>query len=140
MDCAEEVAILKREVGPVVGGEDHLAFDILNGKMSVRPPASGVTPDAVIRAVARAGMRADVWRDAGPKADRGGTWQDYGRTTATILSGLLGLFGFGVHVVVAGSVWTAIGSEGLGVVHDVPLGAGVLRLGSRSIAPPPSSP
>ena len=29
MDCAEEVATLKCEVGPVVGGENHLAFDLL---------------------------------------------------------------------------------------------------------------
>ena len=36
MDCAEEVAAVKREIAPVVGGEDCLAFDILNGKMNVR--------------------------------------------------------------------------------------------------------
>lgn len=35
MDCAEEVAVLKREVGPVVGGEDRLSFDILSGKLTV---------------------------------------------------------------------------------------------------------
>jgi hypothetical protein len=26
MDCAEEVAILKREVGPLVGGEERLSL------------------------------------------------------------------------------------------------------------------
>jgi hypothetical protein len=41
MDCAEEVAILKREVGPIVGSADRLAFDILNGKMIVRSDADG---------------------------------------------------------------------------------------------------
>ena len=35
MDCADEVAILKREVGPVAGGEGQLAFDVLSGKMTV---------------------------------------------------------------------------------------------------------
>lgn len=39
MDCAEEVAVLKQAVGPLVGGEERLAFDILNGRMTV----SGVT-------------------------------------------------------------------------------------------------
>jgi hypothetical protein len=29
MDCAEEVAVLKRELGPLVGGEERLGFDIL---------------------------------------------------------------------------------------------------------------
>ena len=28
LDCAEEVAVLKREIGPLVGGEDRLAFDV----------------------------------------------------------------------------------------------------------------
>ena len=29
LDCAEEVAILNKAVGPEVGGTDHLAFDVL---------------------------------------------------------------------------------------------------------------
>ena len=42
LDCAEEVAVLKREVGPVVGGEERLAFDVLNGRMIVSAAADGV--------------------------------------------------------------------------------------------------
>ncbi len=125
MDCAEEVAVLKREVGPVVGGEDRLGFDILDGKMTVLSPASGVTPEAIIGAVARTGMRAEVWRDAvrGPAKD--GAWERHGRTIATASSGILALIGFVVHVVLAGGISAAIGSEGLGVVHHVPLAARV---------------
>src|SRR5581483_1989668 len=41
MDCAEEVAVLKQAVGPVVGGESRLAFDILNGRMIVSRGADG---------------------------------------------------------------------------------------------------
>lgn len=37
MDCAEEVAVLKREVGPLVGGEERLAFDLLNGRKCSKP-------------------------------------------------------------------------------------------------------
>ena len=60
MDCADEVAALKREVGPLVG-EEKLAFDLLNGRMSI-----DVKPDAglkarVEKAVARAGLRAEPW-------------------------------------------------------------------------------
>ena len=40
MDCAEEIAVLKREVGPLVGGEANLAFDLLNGKMILSEGAS----------------------------------------------------------------------------------------------------
>ena len=35
MDCAEEVAVLKREIGPLVGGEERVAFDILKARMTV---------------------------------------------------------------------------------------------------------
>ncbi len=56
LDCAEEVAALRREVGPVVGGEDRLSFDLLGGIMTVVAP----TPSTdVIAAVARTGMRAE---------------------------------------------------------------------------------
>ena len=33
LDCAEEVAILKRVLAPMLGGESQLQFDILNGKI-----------------------------------------------------------------------------------------------------------
>ena len=60
MDCAEECAILRREVGPVVGGEEHLSFDILRGRMSVTGGRPALA-DAVIKAVARTGMHAQPW-------------------------------------------------------------------------------
>jgi Cd2+/Zn2+-exporting ATPase len=39
LDCAEEAAALRRAVGPAVGGAEHLAFDVLRGKMTVLPSA-----------------------------------------------------------------------------------------------------
>ncbi len=62
LDCAEEVAILKREVGPLVGGEERLAFDVLNGRMMVLPEADDVTADAIITAIGRSGMSAREWQ------------------------------------------------------------------------------
>ena len=46
LDCAEEVAALKRELGPLVGGDGNLGFDVLDGKLTV---AAGVaaSPGAV---------------------------------------------------------------------------------------------
>ena len=48
MDCAEEVTVLKREVGPVAGGEENLSFDVLNAKMTVAAgrPAMRAYPSA----------------------------------------------------------------------------------------------
>ncbi len=60
---ADEVAVLKREVGPAVGGEDKLGFEVLNGRMTVAADAP-TTAAEVIAVGTRTGMRADPWRDA----------------------------------------------------------------------------
>ncbi len=59
--CAEEMSILKRVVGPVVGSKDNLAFDVLNGKMIVSPVARGVADDLIIKAVNSTGMKAALF-------------------------------------------------------------------------------
>lgn len=86
LDCAEEVAVLKREVGPVVGGADRLTFDILNGRMAVDLGTSAIASEAIVRAVARTGMRAEVWRDDEQVRDQGRFWQRPGRTVLTAAS------------------------------------------------------
>ena len=53
MDCAEEIALLQREVGPVVGGGDLLGFDLLRGRMTVAAEPSAVTDTAILAAVKR---------------------------------------------------------------------------------------
>lgn len=126
MDCAEEVAVLKRELGPIVGGEEYLAFDILNGKMIVSPGPKPLPLDTILQAVARTGMRADVWQDERDPALAEGFWQRRGRMVLTAASGLLSLAGFLLHAWTAGGVMAALGSEGIGQSHHVPLAAQVL--------------
>ena len=70
LDCAEEVSILNRVVGPVVGGTEHLAFDVINGRMTVLDTAGTVSDDQVIRAVAGTGMSARPWDADHAEADR----------------------------------------------------------------------
>jgi hypothetical protein len=62
LDCAEEVAILKREMAPLVGGTHKLGFDILNAKMTVAADASACSARDICAAVARTGMRAEEWK------------------------------------------------------------------------------
>jgi Cd2+/Zn2+-exporting ATPase len=113
MDCAEEVAILKREVGPLVGGSERLAFDILNGHMTVLAGESAVSSQAVIEAVGRTGMRAAVWDETEKRTAEGTFWQRNDRTVLTTCSGLLLLSAVIVHAAVSKSVW-----ESLGLVDD----------------------
>jgi Cd2+/Zn2+-exporting ATPase len=120
MDCAEEVAILKREIGPLVGSAENLAFDLLRGKMIVLPTALPVASKIVMQAVSQTGMRAEPWTDPTPGAAKEDFWQRRGRTTLTAVSGLCLLLGFCVHAFLAGGLRQAIGSEGMGISHPVP--------------------
>ena len=130
MDCAEECTILRDAVGPVVGGDDKLSFDILRGRMSVTA-AHAVAPDAVIEAVARTGMKAERWTaDDERKAPAEEALARRRRTVLTTASGLFGAAGFVTHAVLVGGVAEALGSEGIGVVHDVPWAARILYLAS----------
>ena len=121
MHCAEEIAVLKRALGPMVGDEDRLAFDILNGKLVVESGPESVSTEAIIQAVARTGMRAEVWRATASAVGDAGFWQRHARTVLTGASGLFGLSGLVVHAWLAGGIMTALGSEGMGVAHGVPL-------------------
>ena len=130
MDCAEECAILRREVGPVVGGEEHLSFDILRGRMSVtggRPTPA----DAVIKAVARTGMHAQPWTAGDERQAR---QQEAAarsrRTMLTVASGILAAAAFVTHASLAGGIGPALGSEGAGLAAAVPWPARLLYLAS----------
>lgn len=120
MDCAEECTILRSEVGPVVGGEDKLSFDILRGRMTVAGSAAS-QPDSVIKAVARTGMHAEVWTAADNATAAG---QEAAvrrrRTLLTVASGVFAAVAFATHAMLAGGVVEALGSEGLGLAHDIP--------------------
>ena len=119
MDCVDEVAALKSAVGPIVGGQDQLAFDVLNGRMVVTLKSGAIAADdAVVAAVAQTGMRAELWRDT-PGPPRQGR-SKHVRILLTGISGGLVAAAFLVHVSSAGSMSAALGGEGLGGVRDVP--------------------
>ena len=121
MDCAEEVSILKREIGPLVGGEQNLTFDILKGQMTVLLAAD---LDGIIRAVQKTGMGATLVRPAGSDvsgASLPSWWDKNGRMTLTIASGVLTAAAFTLHYALAGGWAEVLGSEGLGKTHVVPL-------------------
>jgi Zn2+/Cd2+-exporting ATPase len=89
MDCVEEVTLLKREVGPLVGGADRLAFDILNARMTVDGLPDGVTNQAVIKAVERAGLGARLINgDAQQSEPQPTFWEQHRRLILTAMCGL----------------------------------------------------
>lgn len=126
MDCAEEVAILKREIGPLVGGEAHLSFDLLKAKMTVLSPALEVGPREIVKAVERTGMGAQIWEEDAERLEPESFFLRRGRTVLTAASGAFVLVGFVVHAVLAGGISRALGSEGMGDAAGVPLASRVL--------------
>lgn len=118
MDCAEEVAVLKREVGPVVGGEERLAFDILNAKMIVSEGASA-SSEVILKAVAGTGMSAEPWQEITGSVEKK-TGRQKLQLVLTISSGVLTALAFGLHVGFSGGLHEAFGAEGMGHVHAVP--------------------
>ncbi len=95
MDCAEEVSVLRQAVGPVVGGADRLAFDVLNGRMTVLDVAREVPSNAIVAAVATTGMKAAPWQ-AGPRPPDDGHRRQ--QLLFTAASGVAVLAGMALHV------------------------------------------
>jgi Zn2+/Cd2+-exporting ATPase len=108
MDCADEVAALKREVGPVVGGEGRLAFDLLRARMTVRAGLEGVPDAAILAAVARTGMRAERWVEAHGEPRRRERLVRRARLLTTAASAGGVALGFLIHALAAGGVLGAL--------------------------------
>ena len=121
MDCADEIAILRRELGPLVGGEERLGFDLLRARLTVTEPPPGVGPEDVVAAIGATGMRGEVWREASEVAEPAGVWQRRGRTVMGAASGGALLLGFAAHAAGAGGPWAALASEDPLAAAPVPL-------------------
>jgi Zn2+/Cd2+-exporting ATPase len=124
MDCAEEVAVLKRAVGPVVGGADRLAFDVLNGRMTVANEARDVSEESIIGAVGATGMTAVLWV---PQAGKDAPDQHRRQQVLfTAASGVCVLLGLVLHVWLSGGweqAWKLLGSHSGAPTHWLEIGA-----------------
>jgi Zn2+/Cd2+-exporting ATPase len=109
LDCAEEVSVLRRAVGPLVGGDTHLTFDVLNGRMMILEGAAPVTVQAVREAVRQTGMSAVEFK----RDDRAGNGHETRRQREqawwTVLSALAVLCGLSVHVWSSGRLFVPDG-------------------------------
>lgn len=111
MDCGDEVAALKREVGPVVGGEDKLAFDLVNGRMSVLSTAEALPIELIEKAVLRTGMSAELWQEG--KTSDATIAEGRRRRMQTVLtaaSGVLAAAGLTLHAAIGGGIAAAVGA------------------------------
>lgn len=90
MDCAEEVAILKRALKEYAAEEDDLGFDLLNGKLTVSLAHEGVTAEAIEEAIGKTGMQAirwDRWQASQSGSKTESLWTRRGRLIMCAVSG-----------------------------------------------------
>lgn len=95
LDCAEEVAVLNKVVGPEVGGVEHLAFDLINGRMIVLQSAKPISDNRIAELVAGTGMSAKPWDAESAMLDQAAHLARQRRFT--VLSGGLWAAGFLWH-------------------------------------------
>ena len=100
LDCAEEVAILNKVIGPQIGGAEHLAFDVINGRMTILDSAKNVSDDEVAELVASTGMTAKPWNSENASVDQAAHLARQRLFTA--LSGGFWAAGFLWHIVETG--------------------------------------
>jgi len=125
LDCAEEVTILRREIGSLAGVL-NLEFDVINARMSVEYDPAIINPAAIVQAVARTGMKASPWEQR-LAADTRTFWEKHGQLVLTIASGVLLLAGFTAHWIKHGSFMHALTGGGE-ADHVFPLVVWVLYL------------
>lgn len=112
MDCAEEIAALKRGLKAVVADEDRLGFDLINGKMTVTVGGDGPDEAGIISAVARTGLRAVPWNQYVAQGTTGESWWSRnGRALMTAISGLCTVMGFAIHAYLHGAGDAITGGE-----------------------------
>ena len=106
-----------------MGGAQQLSFDVIKGEMTVLAGGAAVSVGALVEAVRKTGMNA---RLLSAPVEARSWWSLHARLTLTIASGVLTLIGLLVHRAMSGSWAEALGSEGFGVVHFVPVVVRVL--------------
>jgi len=128
LDCAEEVATLKEAVSAADGVVD-LEFDILNARMAVTYDPHAVSPNDIVAAVAKTGMRAVPW-EGRTQGEAESFWEQHGRLVMALASGALLLAGFVVHWAMHTSFLDALGGGHGEEEHVFPLAVIVLYAGA----------
>ena len=133
LDCAEEVAALRRTVGPVVGGADNQRCDILHGTMTVFLVEGTESAEAIVQAVRKTGMHASLWQEtstvaqASPEASG---WQRWGRAMLCLVSALCLVSGVLWHGLSQGDWLVALTGGAPPAVLTLPRTSRLLYLGA----------
>lgn len=137
MDCSEEVTVLTRALAPLVGQESRLTFDLLQRKLHVDLSDLTVSPEQIIEAVTRTGMKAErfeaplagcVCCGGSCSTSKSSLWQRRGRETLCAASGLMWAVGLLLMMAEHGSFLAAFRESA-----SAPLAAKALWIGASLV-------
>ncbi len=123
LDCAEEVAALRKTVG-ALPGISRLDFDVLNAKMRVELDPEVTTEQDIHSAVRRAGLRAFPWRpicDSAVCPVEESAWRKHGRLVMCAASGALILVAIVIQALYTGDVISSLWPAADISLHTIPL-------------------
>lgn len=95
LDCAEEVALLNKEIGHHPGVKS-LEFNVLKARMNVTYDTDEASSEGIVHAVSKTGMKATLWEAQIEKREIS-FWKKKGRMVMTLFSGGCLLAGFLFH-------------------------------------------
>lgn len=112
MDCAEEIAALKKELGPTFG-EENLRFDLINAKLIISGESVGEMSEEAVKMVARTGMTAIPWDEYTNRENKEGSiWSRYSRSVLLGVGGTCIAGGLAWHAYQHNFVDAVLGAEG----------------------------
>ncbi|MDY0041402.1 MAG: heavy metal translocating P-type ATPase [Desulforhabdus sp.] len=132
MDCGEEIAVLKKEIGPLVGGELNLSFDLLNRKMTVSTASAAINERQIREAVASTGMQAVPWTESCATETcpvEEGIWQRNYRFVLCAVSGIFMIVGLVIQATHQGDIIAVLAETG-GKEPATPLAAILFYVGA----------
>lgn len=99
MDCAQEVALLKGALSPLLKGKEELiTFDLINEKMTLETTDGVPTEADVLSAIATTGMKGIPWSTYVTQPKEATTfWQQHGHGVMASISGVSLLAGLITH-------------------------------------------
>jgi len=109
LDCAEEAALLKKEVGGKAGVL-AVDFDLIEARMTVTYDAREIGPEAIVAAVEATGMKAFPWEQRRERQAES-FWARRGRLVMACTSGGLLVAGFLSHWFLHGSILDALAAS-----------------------------
>jgi Cd2+/Zn2+-exporting ATPase len=137
LDCAEEVAVLKKEFGGREGIID-LDFDVLNARMTVTFNPETISEQQIIESFGSTGMKAIPWQQRAYQKEES-FWQSKSRLTMTCLSAGFLSADFIIHWYIHGSfldvLLGGLGEEHVTPIVSIPLYVCAIIAGAWFVAP-----